>query len=90
MKVVKINAVWCGACLIMNKVWNKVLKEKEIETISLDYDFDEGEVAKYSPGEVLPVFIFYNGEDEVKRVVGEKSFDEMMSIVEELENEENN
>ena len=46
MKVIKITAVWCGTCLIMNKTWNKVLKEKNIETISLDYDMDEEEVQK--------------------------------------------
>ena len=27
MKVIKISAIWCGACLITNKVW-KQLKEK--------------------------------------------------------------
>ena len=43
MKIVKISAIWCGACLIMNKVWNK-LKDKDIELIELDYDMDEEEV----------------------------------------------
>lgn len=84
MKVVKINAIWCSACLVMNKTWNNILKEKNIETINLDYDIDSEGVKKYNPGEKLPVFIFYKDNKEIKRIVGEKSFKEMMTIIEEL------
>ena len=87
MKVIKITAVWCGTCLIMNKTWNKILKEKEIETINLDYDMDEEEVEKYDVGKKLPVFIFEKDNQEIKRVVGEHSYEEMLEIVSELENE---
>jgi thiol-disulfide isomerase/thioredoxin len=88
MRVVKIGAIWCNGCLVMNNVWNKVLKEKSIDTLALDIDVDEEEVAKYNVGDTLPVFIFYVGDKEVKRVVGEVSFDEMIKIIEEIENEE--
>lgn len=90
MKVVKINAVWCSGCLVMNKIWNSILKEYDIETINLDYDLDEDEVLKYNPGDILPVFIFYKNEVEIKRVIGEKSEKEMLKIVSELLNEKNN
>lgn len=89
MRVVKINAVWCSGCLIMNKIWNKITKEYPIETLSLDYDMDEEEVLSYSPGNILPVFIFYSNDKEVRRVIGEKSEKEMTEIVEELLDEEN-
>ena len=36
MKVIKITAIWCGSCLIMNKIWKKY--EDKYETISLDID----------------------------------------------------
>lgn len=85
MKVVKITALWCSACLIMNKRWEEVLKEKKIETISLDIDMDEEEVKKYEVGDVLPVFIFFEGEKEVKRIVGEKTTGELLSILKEVE-----
>ncbi len=88
MRVVKIGAIWCNGCLVMNNVWNKVLKEKSIDTLALDIDVDEEEVAKYNIGDTLPVFIFYVGDKEVKRVVGEVSFDEMIKVIEEIENEE--
>lgn len=85
MKVVKITALWCSACLIMNKRWDEVLKEKEIETISLDLDMDEEEVANYQVGDILPVFIFYKEDREVKRIVGEKTAREMLAIIKEVE-----
>lgn len=90
MKVVKINAVWCSGCLVMNKIWNSILKEYDIETINLDYDLDEEEVLKYNPGDILPIFIFYKNEVEIKRVIGEKSEKEMLKIVSELLDEKNN
>ena len=73
MKVVKINALWCSGCLVMNKVWKNILKNRNIETINLDVDIDEDEVMKYNIGDVLPVFIFYKNDEEVFRIVGEKS-----------------
>ena len=63
------------------------MKEKNIETISLDYDMDEEEVQKYEPGKKLPVFVFEKDNKEIKRVVGEHSYEEMLEIVGELENE---
>lgn len=84
MKVVKINAIWCSGCLVMNKIWKNILKTHDIETVNLDYDMDEDEVSKYDVGDVLPVFIFYKDDKEVRRVVGEVSEDELLSIIEEV------
>ena len=82
MKVVKITALWCSSCLVMNKVWNDLLKEVDVETISLDYDIDD--ISGYNVGEVLPVFIFYKDDKEIKRLVGEHSLSELKNVVEEL------
>ena len=84
MKVVKINAIWCSGCLVMNKIWKNILKSKNIETINLDYDMDEDEVKKYNVGDILPVFIFYKDDKEVKRIVGETSEKELLKIIEEV------
>lgn len=90
MKVIKISAIWCSGCLIMNKVWNQVLDKYKIETVELDYDIDD--VEKYEVGKVLPVFIFMKNDKEVKRIVGEKSLKEMLEVIEELgvDDEESN
>ena len=86
MKVVKINAIWCSGCLVMNKRWKNILKSYDIDTINLDYDMDEEEVNKYNVGDVLPVFIFYKDDKEVIRTVGEKTEEELISIIEEMMN----
>ena len=84
MKVIKITAIWCSACLIMNKRWKEIEKDYDIETISYDLDFDEDEVKKYEVGEKLPVFIFLDEDKEIGRLIGEKSLDEVINYIEGL------
>ncbi len=84
MKIVKIGAIWCGGCLVMNKVWNQLQKNYDFEAIELDYDMDEEEVLQYSPGDILPVFIFYNGNQELFRMIGEHSYQEMEEKLKEV------
>lgn len=84
MKVVKINAIWCSGCLVMNKIWKKVLEKYDFEILELDYDMDEEEVKKYNPGSILPIFIFLNNDKEIGRIVGEKSEKEMIKFIEEM------
>ena len=84
MRVVKINALWCSACLVMNKVWKKIEDKYNFEVLRLDYDMDEEEVEKYNVGEVLPVFIFFDGDKEILRVTGEKSEKEFLELIKRL------
>lgn len=85
MKIIKIGALWCPACLITNKALDKIIEENDnIELINLDYDFDEEEVKKYNVGETLPVLIFKKDNKELFRLVGEKNYDEIMKAVGEL------
>ncbi len=84
MKVVKINAVWCSGCLVMNKTWKNILKKYDIETINLDYDIDEEQIKEYNVGDVLPVLIFYKDDQEIRRVVGELSEEKLIEIIEEI------
>ena len=41
MKIIKIGALWCPACLITNNALDKINKNYDVEIVSLDYDFDE-------------------------------------------------
>lgn len=84
IKVVKITAIWCNSCLVMNKVYNDLLKEIPLETISLDYDMDETEVLKYNVGKILPVFIFLKDDKEVARLVGEHTINDFKTLMEDL------
>ena len=92
MRVVKINAIWCSGCLVMNKIWKNITNKYEIETLNLDYDMDEEEVNKYNVGDILPVFIFFDQDKEITRVIGEVSEKEMLNKLREvgLINEESN
>ena len=83
MRIVKISAIWCGGCLVMNKVWENIKKNYPgIEFITLDYDMDEDEVKKYNVGNTLPVVIFMKDNIEVERLIGEKTKDEIYDFVE--------
>lgn len=83
MKFIKINAVWCGACIVTNKVWKEVKKDyPDIEIEELDLDFDEEEVKKYNVGDTLPVVIFMKDNQEVERLIGEKTKEEIYDFVE--------
>lgn len=84
MKIIKINAIWCSACISMHKIWDKIEKTyPEIEIVSYDYDMDEDEVKEYNVGETLPVAIFYKQNIEIARLNGEKTLDDIIKIIEE-------
>lgn len=87
MKIIKIGAMWCPACIIMNKFWNRVKESfSDIEFIDYDLDMDEEEVNNYNPGNVLPVIIFQKDNLEVKRIVGEISYDKVCEVIKEVGN----
>ncbi len=80
MKIIKISALWCPGCLIINNSINKIKEEFGIEIIEHDYDFDD--IEKYNVGNVLPVLIFIKDEKEVSRLVGERSYKEIKEVIE--------
>ena len=87
MKIIKITAMWCPSCLIMNNVYEKIAKEFNLTLESLDYDFDEDKVKELNVGNVLPVLIVYRDGVELTRIIGEKKYDEVSAIIKELSNE---
>ncbi len=83
MKIIKINAVWCPACIITNKIWKRASEDyPDLEIEQLDFDFDEDEVKKYDVGEILPVVIFMRDGKEIERLIGEKSKEEIYEAIE--------
>lgn len=81
MKIVKINSLGCPSCIIMNKVFNKIKEEYDIETEEYDYDFDEEEIVKFNVGKILPVFIFFKDGKEIARLNGEHKKEEFDKIL---------
>ena len=86
MKLVKIGALWCPACLIVNKSINKIKENYNIDIDEYDYDFDEDIVKDYNVGDTLPVLIFFNNNNEYKRLIGEVSYNEIENVVKEVMN----
>ena len=69
----------------MKKIWNEIEKEYNLDTINLDYDFDEDEVKKYNVGDILPVSIFFDGENELEKLIDEKTKEEIKGVIEKYE-----
>lgn len=85
MKIIKINAMWCPGCLITKSIWQEIEKEyPSHEYINLDYDLDEEKIAKYKIGDILPVVIIENNNQEIKRLIGEKNKKEILKELEDL------
>lgn len=89
MKVVKVGAMWCPACIITNKFWKEIKKEfSNIEFVDLDLDMDEDEVKDLNIGSILPeIIIFNNDQKELTRIIGEKKQNEIEKIIGEYNEE---
>ena len=67
----------------MHKVWDEIKEElPDLEFENYDYDIDEEIVKTYKPGKVLPVSIIMKDEVEETRIIGEKSKEELLKIIE--------
>lgn len=77
-EVIVISALWCPSCLLLKKELKKIHEEYNLNFKTLDYDLDEDEVKKYNVGDKLPVIIV-----DDKRLVGEKSLDEIIEFFKE-------
>lgn len=78
MKIIKIGAMWCPSCLIMNDIYEKNINKEKNIFISYDYDMDYIEVEKYNISNILPVIIVLDNNDvEIARLVGEHTEDEV-------------
>ena len=81
MEIIRISATWCSSCLITYKSYKK-LKEKYLDIKFSEYDYDEDDIDKFNVGNILPVIIIYKDDKEIKRIVGEKSEEELFKEVE--------
>lgn len=84
MKIIKVSAMWCPACLIARDIWSQIKEEyPDHEYIDLDYDLDGDEVSKYNVGEILPEVIVLDDDKEI-RLIGEKSKKEILKEIGDL------
>lgn len=82
MKLIKVTAIWCPSCLVMNSKINKIISEYDLEVLSYDYDLDKEIVSFYNIGKVLPEFILIDDNNsEIDRLVGECSLDKFREFL---------
>ena len=83
MKIIKIGALWCPACIIKGNALRKLQKEYDFELIELDSDMDD--TSEYHPDEILPVLIFMKDDKEIDRLNGEKNYKEIEEVLKKYE-----
>ena len=83
MKIIKISAIWCPACIITNNALNKLKSNYRFELEDLDYDFDD--IESYNVGDILPVLIFVKDDKEIDRLIGEKNYKEIEEVLKKYE-----
>lgn len=83
MKLVKISAMWCMSCIVMNNLLDDVLSKYKVlfDIENLDYDVDFTLVSKYNVSNVLPVYILMDSSGEIDRLVGEVSESRLISFL---------
>ena len=83
MKIIKITAMWCPSCLIMNSMIDDIISECNATMESFDFDMDQEKVDEYHVDKILPVLIKVdeNG-NEIDRIVGEHTSKEIKEFIE--------
>ena len=57
----------------------------EFEAVEIDYDMDEDMVKKYNIGEIIPVLVFLDkNNNEIGRLIGEKRKNDIIKEIERL------
>lgn len=83
MKIIQITSPWCMSCIIMHQRMDEIKEEFDLKIETLD--FDEDDVSKYSPGNILPVHIIIKDQKEVERLVGEVSLKKLRKVFKQYE-----
>jgi thioredoxin 1 len=74
----KYGATWCGPCRVLDRTLEQLT---EVDVIKYDVDEDEY-LAMRKNIKSVPVLIFYDGDNEVDRLVGAVSLDTINKVIE--------
>ena len=81
MKLVRISSMWCTSCIITYPIQKEIQETyPNLEYEELDYDLDD---VKEQVGDILPVITLKKDNQELTRIIGEKTKKEMIEILEE-------
>lgn len=81
-KIEKYGSSYCGPCKVLDKTLQQIT---EVDVIK--YDVDEYEdLAMEKNIRNVPVLIFYNGDNEVDRLIGAVSLETINKVIEKWNN----
>lgn len=83
MKLIRISAIWCTSCIITYNNWLE-LKDIYPNLEFIEYDYDTDDVSAYNIGNILPVIIIIKEQQEITRIIGEKSKEEIINIIDKI------
>ena len=79
--LVDFNATWCGPCKMLKPILSEISEERSFKIVSIDVD-DNMDLAKEYGIMTIPCLIVFKDGKEVKRSVGLKNKDEIISMME--------
>jgi len=74
----KYGATWCGPCRALDRTLEQLT---EVDVIKYDVD-EEEDLAMQKNIRSVPVLIFYDGDNEVDRLIGAVSLDTINKVIE--------
>lgn len=74
----KYGATWCGPCRALDRTLEQLT---EVDVIKYDVDEDE-DLAMQKNIRSVPVLIFYDGDNEIDRLIGAVSLDTINKVIE--------
>lgn len=83
-KAMLVTALWCPSCLLMRPRYQYVLNYYGIDYEELDFDMDSEKYAPYQIGDTIPIFILLEDQQEVLRIIGEKSMADLMKMIKDV------
>lgn len=83
MKLIIVSAKWSSLCNNIEDLKERLVKNNDITIKEYDYDFDSEKIKYYNVGQMVPLFILLdNNDNEITRVMGKKSYDEINNLLE--------
>jgi len=77
-KLFYYSAGWCQPCKTLSPIMDQVAQTTPVEKINIDYELDRARAANVSS---IPTVILVENEQEVRRFVGAKSYQQVMDFI---------
>jgi thioredoxin 1 len=77
-KLFYYTADWCQPCQTLGPIMNQLSSAISIEKINIDYELDRARKANVSS---VPTVILVENEQEVRRFVGVRSYQDIMQFI---------